>query len=283
MRRKIKQTVLGGLFDDPDATLTVGDPGDADLGRPAKPAKEQIKIEDIKLTPPTPEQVADLKAALDAEAEPVPAPQVNREEWLTRAVEMMKPLFKSKSYEVPPVRVSCGWPSVKGLAAKSRRIGECWDKEAAKDGVNQIFISPFLDQATEDATLLATLVHEVVHAVVGLKAKHGKAFKKCATAVGLEGKMKATYAGEELKGIIKCWEVQLGKYPHAQLDALKRPTKKQSTRMIKCECPKCHYTVRTARKWLDEVGAPHCPKHGAMEFEIPAELDTPEESEDTDE
>lgn len=43
--------------------------------------------------------------------------------------------------------------------------------------------------------------------------------------------------------------------------------KKQTTRMLKCECPQCGYTVRTTRKWLD-VAVPVCPVHGhEMELE----------------
>ena len=31
------------------------------------------------------------------------------------------------------------------------------------------------------------------------------------------------------------------------------------TRMVKCQCGDCAYTVRTTRKWLDELGPPLCP------------------------
>lgn len=40
-------------------------------------------------------------------------------------------------------------------------------------------------------------------------------------------------------------------------------TFKQTTRLLKCQCDICGYTVRVTRKWLD-IGAPHCPDHGAM-------------------
>jgi hypothetical protein len=187
-----------------------------------------------------------------------------REEYLVQAVELMRPLFESKDYKIPALHVTCGWPSTGALSPKSKRIGECWDSKASADGKHQIFISPWL-QKNDDAGPLSTLVHEVVHAVVGLAAKHGKLFKECATAVGLEGKMTSTHAGAELMEIIKQWELELGEYPHAKLDPGARPTKKQTTRMFKCECRQCGYVVRTARKWLEEIGIPHCPKHGRME------------------
>jgi hypothetical protein len=37
--------------------------------------------------------------------------------------------------------------------------------------------------------------------------------------------------------------------------------KKQSTRMLKAECPECGYTIRLAKKWA-EVGLPSCPSDG---------------------
>ena len=35
--------------------------------------------------------------------------------------------------------------------------------------------------------------------------------------------------------------------------------RKQSTRMLKCQCGFCGYTIRTTRTWLDEHGPPLCP------------------------
>lgn len=187
-----------------------------------------------------------------------------REQYLNAAVDLMKPLFELNEAKVPKSRVSTGWPSTKALSRKNRHIGECWDKTASSDGVFEIFISPCLDKVAEPQGVLDTLVHEVVHAAVGLECGHKGAFKKLATRVGLEGKMTSTHAGEALLAEIKAWSDKLGDYPHAKLDLTKSPRKKQGTRMIKCECGQCGFTVRTTRKWLDDVGAPHCPKHGEM-------------------
>lgn len=203
-----------------------------------------------------------------------------REQYLTAAVKLMEPLFQRNGASLPKVRVSTGWPSTKALSRKNRRIGECWDKSASADGVFEIFISPCLDKVAEPSGVLATLVHECDHAAVGLECGHKGAFKKLAKKLGLEGKMTATVAGEALLAEIKAWSEQLGDYPHAKLDLTKSPRKKQSTRMIKCECGQCGFTVRTSRKWLDEVGAPHCPKHGEMAVEMPDEGDGGEDSED---
>lgn len=203
-----------------------------------------------------------------------------REQWLEAAVRLMAPLFEEKDYTVPAVRVSCSFPSVRALAAKKRRGGECWGKEITVDGVPQIFISPLIKDSVE---VLAILVHEVVHAVVGSAAKHGGKFKKCALAVGLEGKMTSTVAGDELVEIAKEWIKELGDYPHPGLKPGQRPEKKQTTRMVKCECEECGYSLRTSRKWLDDAGAPLCPcNKKPMAFEIPPELEPEDEDEEED-
>ncbi len=179
----------------------------------------------------------------------------------------MTPLFKSAGYDVPIVRVACGWPVRGGLGKKKRVLGECWSKDASADQTSaQIFISPALDEVSADMGVLATLVHEVVHAVVGHKAAHNKVFGKCARGVGLEGKLTSTNAGEKLKAEFATWVAVLGEYPHSQLHGMEKE-KKQSTRLLKCECPECGYNVRVTAKWL-LIGLPICPEHGDMEAEV---------------
>jgi len=180
-----------------------------------------------------------------------------REEWLQAAVGEMTPLFVEAGYKVPQVRVACGWPVRGGLANKKRVLGECWSKTASADKqAAQIFISPALDEMTTDMGVISTLVHEVVHAVVGHKEGHNKVFGKCARAVGLEGKLTSTNAGEKLMSDMLGWQKSLGIYPHSQLKGM-APTKKQSTRLLKCECPECGYVIRTTQKWI-ETGLPTC-------------------------
>jgi hypothetical protein len=179
----------------------------------------------------------------------------NRETWLqTAIIQHIVPMFTALGFDVPDVRVSCGFPSRSATSAKKRRIGECWTPEAADDKRAQIFITPLLD---DHLTVLATLVHEVVHAVDRNENGHGAPFKHIATKVGLVGKMTATTAGPELEKNIAKWVKSLGEYPHAKLSAMTRS--KQTTRMIKCECEDCGYTVRSTKKWIDDMGAPLCP------------------------
>lgn len=178
----------------------------------------------------------------------------NREDWLQAAVELMTDNFIAAGYKVPEIRVSCGFPSRGATSMSKLTIGQCWSSASARDGRAQIFISPLLE---DNITVLATLVHEVVHAVVGTAAGHGATFRKCAVLNGLTGKMTATVSTPSLRMRIRDWVRELGDYPHAQLSAMRKVT--QSTRLIKCVCEECGYTVRTTAKWLGALGTPICP------------------------
>lgn len=205
----------------------------------------------------------------------------NREQWLEAAVGLLtEKLFKPAGYTVPKVRVSCGWPSSRGLGSSKWAAGECWAASAAEDKVSQIFISPRVKEALGAWGVLGILVHEICHAVVGNKAGHGPVFRKCALAVGLTGKMTKTTAGDELLEKAKAWLKVLGGYPHSALRPGQRPVKKQTTRMVLCKCKECGYQCRTSRKWLDDVGAPLCPcNEKPMGFEIPKELESDDDNE----
>jgi hypothetical protein len=192
----------------------------------------------------------------------------NRENWLNAVVAKLAPAFAERGAKLPPrIRIAIGFPST---GARGKRIGECWDKTASRDGTFEILIRPDIDDPTEAAAILA---HELCHAAVGIPAGHGPAFRKIALGIGLEGKMKSTLAGPEFLALIKPILAEAGKLPHKRLDltGLTTKPKKQSARLIKCECRECGYIVRTARKWIEEKGAPVCPSegHGQMVAELP--------------
>jgi hypothetical protein len=157
----------------------------------------------------------------------------------------------SKGYHVPTVRVSTGFTgSRKGYKA----IGSCWSNEAAKDGINQLFISPVIDDSLR---VLDVLLHEICHAVVGVKEGHNKVFKRCAQAVGLTGKMTQTVASPELTTRLQSIVKDIGEYPHAELMPSLSGTKKQGTRLLKAECTSCGYTIRVTKQWVS-LGLPTC-------------------------
>ncbi len=166
---------------------------------------------------------------------------MNRESWLEKATDLLRPYFKEKGYEIPKlVRVSCGWPSTRALSSTKRRLGECWHAEGAADGVKQIFISPCLSDSVE---VLAVLTHELLHAALPDKVGHKKPFKKGCEALGLEGPATSTKAGPELCTFLD--ELLLKnvdsfpEYPQSKLDKTSEGApKKQTTRMNKILCAK---------------------------------------------
>lgn len=183
-----------------------------------------------------------------------PVAHVNREAWLTAAVAALRPIFGEAGVELPAtVNVSCGFPGGKSI---HKVIGQCWSTAASADGAAQVFVSPMLSDVVD---VLAVLVHELIHAWDDCKSGHKGAFAKAAKRVGLTGKMTATVAGDELRERLAAIADELGAYPHAGMAAAMGTVKKQSTRMLKLECPRDGYVVRTTRKWLDELGAPSCP------------------------
>jgi hypothetical protein len=108
--------------------------------------------------------------------------------------------------------------------------------------------------------ILATLCHELVHHAVGCACGHRGAFRKTALAIGLEGKMTATTAGEGLAERLQEIADLLGDLPHSKLNPSAR--KKQGTRMLKAECVPCAYIVRLTRKMIETHGCPICPTCG---------------------
>ncbi len=186
---------------------------------------------------------------------------MNREAWLSECLNKLRPAFIEVGFELPEkIRASCSWPSKSGLAQKKRRIGEAWSAKNSGDNSFEVFISPVLKDPIEVA---AVLVHELTHCAVGLEDGHKGNFPKCAKRMGLEGKMTATTAGEELRKKLEMLAAEVGPYPHAELKHSNAPPK-QSTRMLKVVCEDCGCVVRMTRKWLDEAGCPTCACGGAM-------------------
>jgi len=184
-----------------------------------------------------------------------------RESWLLACIELLKPDFIEVGATIPDkLRASCGWPSKSGLAKKKRRIGEAWSAKCSGDETFEIFISPVLK---DGRPVLATLVHEIVHCAVGVEAGHKGPFKRIALAIGLEGKMTETVAGETLNKRIDEIIARVGPYPQAELRS-SNAEKKQTCRQLKVICKECGCICRMSRKAIDEVGCPTCACGGEM-------------------
>ena len=174
-----------------------------------------------------------------------------REAWLEAAVRQLVPIFAKAGYTIPSCRVSCGFAST---GVRSGHIGQCWSTRSSKDGINQIFVSPALEDSVE---VLDTLFHELVHAVDDCQHKHGKEFKKIAIKLGMVGPMRSAGAGPALKERLKEVASRLGPYPHAGLSVPKKVAARSPRPRAKCQ--KCGFTVPMLKDFL-HYGPPICPK-----------------------
>jgi hypothetical protein len=205
----------------------------------------------------------------------------NRESWLNDVAGRLRPAFAQLGAPLPErLRIAIGFPS---CGQRAKATGECWDSTASADGTFEILIRPDLAEADGAIALpvAAALARELVHAAVGIQAGKGPLYRKVALGIGLTGPMRATEPGPAFLALANPILNAVGPLPHARLQPDKKPAeadppsqeapstrpRKQANRHVKCTCPTCGYVVRTARKWLDEVGPPHCPKHGPMQPE----------------
>ena len=183
-----------------------------------------------------------------------------REQWLEQATSLLnEQVFKPVGLQVPhDVKISCGWPVSGGASAKQATIGQCFARSASKAGINEIFISPKLAQADR---VLDVLAHELIHAIDDCKNGHKAPFRKMALAIGLEGKMTATTASEQLKERLHALCATLGDYPHSEIDYSN--VKKQNTRMKKVHCTNCDFAFRANKSQIEKIDFEKgCISHG---------------------
>jgi hypothetical protein len=181
---------------------------------------------------------------------------ITREQWLERAVDVIRASVK-KTVVVPPVKVSCSWA---GGGDSNKRIGECWPKAASQADINEIFISPKIE---DPVRVVGILAHELAHAVIDCKHGHKAPFVAAATKLKCEGKPTQMVPPIEVSQawadkVIAKW----GPFPHRTLDKTKSPVKKQAARMIKCQCNECGAVWRMSgtviASAMGELSCPVC-------------------------
>jgi hypothetical protein len=174
--------------------------------------------------------------------------KLDRETWLTECAQFILDDLIAMHATVPTTqfRISIGFPS----GRPSKVLAQCWKHEASADGVNEIFVSPTVDDSIE---ILAALAHELIHFSDNCESGHQNHFARVARAIGLEGKLTATVAGADLATQLSLYVDLLGPIPHAKLDVTLSGKKKQATRMIKVACDCCEYSHRTTQKHIDSV------------------------------
>lgn len=185
---------------------------------------------------------------------------LNREGWLTEAARLMEPLFQP--YTLKPYRVTCGWPSVGGLGARARRVGECHALENSRGKVHELFISPVLDDFHD---VSGTLAHELAHVAAGIKAGHGRGFVEVCKRVGLtRGKPGSVMPGTLLVEALERALKPLGPYPHKAIVPARKAKKPATVVGLLCTADGCGCKASMPRKWLEVVGVPTCACGGRM-------------------
>lgn len=182
------------------------------------------------------------------------------EEWLREAserlhTEVFTPVyvqaFETDAPAMPDFRISRGFPR-----GSRKAIGQCWSTTASTDGHTEMFISPVLSCANqEDAThLLQVVAHEMVHMLVGPEHGHKAPFARVARAIGLEGKLTATTAGEAFKGMVEPMLADMPAYPAAAMSPMDLDKKKQKTYLLKVTCTdeECGTVLRLTQKVVDK-------------------------------
>ena len=185
----------------------------------------------------------------------------NRETWLLKATSQLQTkVFTPVNLTIPhDVKISCGFAIGSRAGSKKMTLGVCHPRSHSEDLINEIFMSPQIDDSLQT---LGTLAHELIHAIDDCKNGHKKAFRDMAHAIGLTGQMRSTTETPELIEILKTIVDDLGEYPHAKIILNKRP--KQGTRNIKIECTDdngngCGFSFRTSQKNADMIQVVTCP------------------------
>lgn len=183
----------------------------------------------------------------------------SREDWLYSAKEKLDNLLERQTGKrSPDCFISIG-AAFKG-DRKGKVLGNCY----TTDGKPHIFITARYGEK-DTTNVLAVLLHELIHAACPGHG-HGGDFKKMAKACSFESPLTHLNLSFALERELKKIAEVLPKFPMVALRPLKgKPEggkKKQSTRMLKTQCPleDCGYIARVSRMWLDIAGPPVCPQ-----------------------
>jgi hypothetical protein len=169
-----------------------------------------------------------------------------------------------------------------------RPLGETWHPKSSGDGTWEIILR---NDLFDPVDVLGVQMNKLVHTVIPNDASHGRKFRAAALRVGLTGKIHKAEPGPLLLKRLAEISDKLGPLPHAALNIqdnpittrpIERSSKKRGGVRVKAECLGCAnedkpYIVRLSAASARDPGPPHCPKHGAMKVEWPAEEEQPDE------
>ena len=169
-----------------------------------------------------------------------------REQWLTLAAHLIESRVFRRVHVpafVQPFRISCGF-------AKGRRKARStvFSRTCSRDGVNEIFISPEIDDSVQVLTHLALALLSALD-----DAQHARSgpVRTWARNIGFTGPLAVLdpEIDDKLTTQLTAIAQALGDYPHAALQDLP----KQPTRLVKIQCNNaergCGAVWRASMKW----------------------------------
>lgn len=180
----------------------------------------------------------------------------DREAWLIEAANTLSAVLmvqRGISLSIEKTRLSCGFPPGRRGGSKHVVAGVCFPRSRSTDGVNEVFISPLID---DPAVILPTLLHELLHAVDDCQHGHGREFVGMCRVVGLNGPYTATVPNAQLTATLRDIADALGPYPHARIT--RENPNKQSTRLLKCWCGRCQAIWRMSARWVPTLRVCPC-------------------------
>jgi hypothetical protein len=179
-----------------------------------------------------------------------------REEYLEAFIDAARPRFEAANASLPAnVRVAVGFTS---RGSKGSKIGECWSSDASEDGYFEIFIKPTLADPTR---VCDVLTQQLIHAAIGLNKGRGPEYKRAATSLGYSGRMTAPTATDAWYGWALPVISKLGAMPYGALQegGISSARPKQTTALLKVECPVCGWLARVTRKHIQPHAYLGCP------------------------
>ena len=184
-----------------------------------------------------------------------------RDGWLAEITPAIAKWVDDLDFPLPKVEVKSGFPST---GRRATETAESWEK--GHDGSYVIFVRPDRSDPVEVA---AAVAQHMCRIATFSKDRGDHLFRYAVEALGLKVTKGDVIAGPEFEARIKPLIDKLGKMPCPDMAPTTGATPpKQTTRQIKVYCEKCGYVARVSRKWLNEVGPPHCPKHGPMKPDL---------------
>ena len=182
---------------------------------------------------------------------------VSREQWLREVATGMQGWFDDLGFPLPPFEVRTGFPS---SGQRSPNITESWTQD---DGASYvIFVRPDRQDGIDVA---AALAFQLCRVATGDRDSHGHLFRHLAISIGLRGTKTESPPGALFNELAEPVLKSAGALPGPSITPTDGERQaRQTTRLVKVTCLGCGYVARVSRKWLDQVGPPLCPEHGAM-------------------